>query len=90
MTIRFSEDIVSLGDLKVNPGRIVKQVSRSHRAVLLTNRGRGVAVVQSLRDYENTSEEASFMRSVVQGLLDLEEGREIRLADVKKRLGLKK
>ncbi|MCA1959369.1 MAG: type II toxin-antitoxin system Phd/YefM family antitoxin [Desulfomonile sp.] len=85
---KFSEDIVPLSDLKVNPGRVVGQVDTTHRPVLLTNRGRGVAVVLSLRDYEEQTEERAFLRGVVQGLMDLEEGREMDLADVKKRLGL--
>lgn len=85
---KFSEDIVPLSDLKVNPGKVVSQVDKTHRPVLLTNRGRGVAIVQSLTDYETDSEERSFLRGVVQGLMDLEEGREIDLDDVKKRLGL--
>ena len=46
---KFPEDIVPLSDIKVNPGRIVKQLDKTHRPVLLTSRGRGVAVVQSLR-----------------------------------------
>lgn len=85
---KFSEDIVPLSDIKVNPGKVVTQLDRTHRPVLLTNRGRGVAVVQSLEDYENQTEELEFLRGVVQGLMDLEEGREMNLADVKKRLGL--
>ena len=85
---KFSEDIVALSDMKVNPGRVVNQVDKTRRPVLLTNRGRGVAVVQSLKDYETQTEELAFLRGVVQGLMDLEEGREMSLADVKKRLGL--
>ena len=86
--IKYSEDIVPITDMKVNPGRIVNQVDKTSRPVLLTNRGRGVAIVQSLREYEAKTEEQAFLRSVVQGLMDLEEGREIGLNDVKKRLGL--
>jgi prevent-host-death family protein len=85
---KFSEDIVPLSDMKVNPGRVVNQVDKTHRPVLLTNRGRGVAIVQSLKDYETETEERDFLRGVVQGLMDLEEGREISLADAQKRLGL--
>ena len=85
---KFSEDIVPLSDLKINPGRVVNQVDKTHRPVLLTNRGRGVAIVQSLKDYEAETDERSFLRGVVQGLMDLEEGREMDLVDVKKRLGL--
>lgn len=87
-TPKFSEDVVPLSDLKVNPGRVVHQVGETHRPVLLTNRGRGVAVVQALSEYEAGSEERIFLRDVVAGLMDLEAGRELDLADVKRRLGL--
>lgn len=87
-TTIFSEDIVPLGDLKVNPGRVVHQVDITHRPVLLTNRGRGVAVMQSLKDFETGTEERAFMKAVVQGIADIEEGRTVSLADAKKRLGL--
>ncbi len=85
---KFSEDVVPLSDLKVNPGRVVSQVDKTHRPVLLTSRGRGVAVVQSVRDYEEEAEERAFLKAVVQGLVDVEQGRTVSLADAKKRLGL--
>jgi prevent-host-death family protein len=88
ISTKFSEDIVPLSDMKVNPGRVVNQVDKTRRPVLLTNRGRGVAVIQSLKDYETDTDERAFLRDIVQGLMDLEEGREMNLADVKKRLGL--
>ena len=86
--VKYSEDIVPISDLKVNPGRIVNQVDKTSRPVLLTSRGRGVAIVQSLKDYETETEERAFLRDVVQGLMDLEEGREMNLANVKARLSL--
>jgi prevent-host-death family protein len=85
---KFSEDIVPLTDMKINPGRVVNQVDKTRRPVLLTNRGRGVAVLQSLQDYEAQTEELTFLRGVVQGLMDIEEGREMSLEEVKKRFGL--
>ena len=89
MSIKFSEDLVPLTDLKVNPGRVVKHTTEARRPVLLTSRGRGVAVVQSVADYENAEEERAFMRAVVAGLSDLDAGREVSLAKAKARLGLK-
>ena len=88
MSVKFSEDIVPLTDIKINPGRIVRQINESHRPILLTNRGRGVAVMQSLEDYEQAEEEKAFMRAVVEGLADLDKNCESDLSDVKKRLGL--
>ena len=89
MSTKFSEDVVPLTDLKTNPGRVLKHAAEAHRPVLLTSRGRGVAVVQSVADYEKGEEERAFMRAVVKGLADLESGREVSLAEAKARLGLK-
>jgi prevent-host-death family protein len=85
---KFSEDVVPLTALKVNPGKVVHQVDETRRPVLLTSRGRGVAVVQALADFEAESEEREFLRGVVRGLMDLEEGRETDLVAVRQRLGL--
>ena len=88
MAVRFSEDVVPLTDLKTNPERVVKHAAESHRPVLLTRRGRGVAVMQSVIDCEAAEEERVFMRAVVEGLSDLETGREVSLLEAKVRLGL--
>lgn len=87
MKTKFSEDVVPLSDLKVNPGRLVNQVNETRRPILLTSRGRGVAVVQSLDDYERTAEELQFIKSVARGLADIRDGNTVTLAEVKKLLG---
>ena len=88
MAVKFSEDIIPLTDLKTNPGRMVRQVAESRRPVLLTSRGRGVAVVQSVAEYEAAEEERQFMRAVVQGIVDFEAGREVSIEEVRARLGI--
>jgi prevent-host-death family protein len=88
MHTKFSEDIVPLSDLKVNPGKIVNQTKDTHRPVLLTSRGRGVAVVQGLEEYEKTVEELAFVKAVAQGLMAIKEGNTVSLKDAKKSLGL--
>ncbi|MCF6255370.1 MAG: type II toxin-antitoxin system Phd/YefM family antitoxin [Gammaproteobacteria bacterium] len=89
MATKFSEDIVPLSTLKVNPGKIVNQANQTHRPILLTSRGRGVAVVQSLEDYENHEEEREFMKAVAQGILEIKEGKSLSLKDAKRKLGIK-
>ena len=76
--MKFAQDVVPLTDLKTNPGRVV----------LVTSRGRGVAVVQSIEEFEAADDERAFMRAVVKGLADLDEGSEVSLTDTKSRLGL--
>ncbi len=87
-TVKFSEDVIPLTDVKINPGKLVKQVADNHRPILLTSRGRGVAVLQGIADFEARDEQQQFMRAIVQGLIELEEGREISVADVKKQLNM--
>ena len=88
MAIKFSEDIVPLADVKVNPGKVIRRTKESHRPILLTSRGRGVAVMQALEDFELAEEEKAFMRAIVEGLSDLDSNRQIDLDTAKKRLSL--
>lgn len=88
MNIKFSEDVIPLSDLKINPGKVVSQVKETHRPVLLTSRGRGVAVVQGLEEYEKDQEERAFMKAVAQGLLDVRNGQVMELSAVKSQLGI--
>jgi len=89
METKFSEDVIPLSDLKVNPGKVVSRVNDTHRPILLTSRGRGVAIVQALEDYEKTAEELRFIKAVAQGLADIREGNTVTLAEAKKILGIK-
>jgi prevent-host-death family protein len=89
MQTKFSEDIIPLSDLKVNPGKVVNQVNDTRRPVLLTSRGRGVAVVQGIDEFERTAEELRFIKAVAQGLADVREGNTVTLAEAKKILGVK-
>ena len=89
MQVKFSEDVVPLSDLKINPGKVVGRAQETHRPILLTSRGRGIAVVQGLEDYEKTAEELRFVKAVAQGLMDVREGNTVSLEDAKKTLGIK-
>jgi prevent-host-death family protein len=88
MQTKFSEDVIPLSDLKVNPGKVVNHTKDTHRPVLLTSRGRGVAVVQGLEDYESINEELAFVKAITQGLMQIKEGDTADISEVKKRLGI--
>ena len=90
MHVKFSEDVVPLSDLKVNPGKIVNRAKENKRPILVTSRGRGVAVVQGLEDYEMLEEKVAFMQAVTQGLMEVKEGKVTDFTDAKRILGLKK
>ncbi|AQZ96169.1 type II toxin-antitoxin system Phd/YefM family antitoxin [Halopseudomonas phragmitis] len=89
MQVKFSEDVIPLSDLKINPGKVVGRAQATHRPILLTSRGRGIAVVQGLEDYERAAEELRFVKAVARGLMDVREGNTVSLEDAKKTLGIK-
>jgi prevent-host-death family protein len=86
---KFSEDVIPLTDLKINPGKIVNQVKETRRPILLTSRGRGIAVVQDLEGYEKNREELAFVKAIAQGLMDIKQNNTMSIAEVKKGLGIK-
>jgi len=90
MQTKFSEDVVPLSDLKVNPGKIVTQANDTKRPILVTSRGRGVAVVQGLEEFEILEEKVEFMRAVAQGLMEVKEGKVMDFSETKRALGFEK
>jgi len=88
--VKFSEDVVPLSDLKINPGKIVTRANENKRPILVTSRGRGVAVVQGLEEYEMLEEKVAFMQAVTQGIMEVKEGKVTDFTDAKRILGLKK
>ncbi len=81
MQVKFSSDVVPLSDLKVNLGKIVTQTVETQRSNLLTSRRRGVAIVQSLVEYESREKECAFLRAVAQGLTEANEGKTLSIED---------
>ena len=90
MQAKFSEDVVPLSDLKVNPGKIVTRANENKRPILVTSRGRGVAVLQGLEEYEILEEKVAFMQAVTQGLMEVKEGKVADFTDARRILGLEK
>jgi prevent-host-death family protein len=66
-TPRFSEDVHPLTDLKTKTAAVIEQVRRTHRPVLITRRGRGLAVLLDLAEYERLVERAAFITAVDEG-----------------------
>ena len=67
MGTRFSEDVRPLADLKAHAGALVDHARRTKRPVLLTRRGRGVAVLIDLEEYERLADREEFVAAVEEG-----------------------
>lgn len=76
-----------MADLKVHGSAVVEQVVRTHRPVLITRRGRGVAVLVDLGEYERMREALAFGEAVDVGLAQARRGEFAPNAEVEALLG---
>jgi len=65
---RFTEDVRPITDFKAHASEIVDHARRSRRPVLVTRRGRGVAVLLDLEEYESLADRVGFMTAVEKGV----------------------
>ena len=89
MAVKISKKVVPITTMKANPAKVINQVTEAHRPVLLTSRGKGVAIVQSISDYEKQVKERAFMRAVLEGLRDVEKVHTLSVVEVRAKYGLK-
>jgi prevent-host-death family protein len=75
--VKFSEDLRPLSDLETRTSEVVKQAHTTGRAVVLTQEGRGVAVLLSLEafeDLQSSAERLELQRAVEDAEQDIAAG----------------
>ncbi len=76
--VMASADMRSISELESRGSELVAQVSETHRPVVLTRHGRGVAVVLSLEEYESLNRAArngAILEALREGERDVAAGR---------------
>lgn len=84
--INISQNIVSLSDFKNKASRMIHEVQRSHRPLVITQNGKAAAVVLSPADFDLLSEQVRFVEAVQRGLADVQNGRVLPDEDLDKEL----
>ncbi len=64
MSIRISQDIRPLSEFRANAAAFVQQVRRTRRPLILTQRGRGAAVLLDIAEYERLVERAELLEDI--------------------------
>lgn len=83
----FTDDAKPVTDLKVQASATVDQVVRTGRPMLITRRGRGVAVLVDVEQFERMQEELAFGQAVDEGAAQAERGEFATDAEVEAVLG---
>lgn len=86
----FSADVRPMSDLKTHSSDVVDQVNRTRRPLLITRRGRGVAVMLDLAAFEVMQDELAFGRALDEGARQASLGELAAPADVNRILGARK
>lgn len=72
--LRVDEDIRPLSDFRAGIASFVKQVNETHRPMVLTQRGRGVAVLVGVHQYQNMEERLELLEDIYRAEAQIEAG----------------
>jgi prevent-host-death family protein len=73
--INISQNIVSLSDFKNKASKMLHEIKRSHRPLVITQNGKAAAVLISPSDFDLLTEQVRFVDAVQRGLADVQNGR---------------
>lgn len=77
MTFNIKENIRPVSDFRKETAQMIKKLKETHLPIILTQRGRSVAVILDVDAYEKLEYEHRFRSSYAQGAKELEEGKAI-------------
>jgi antitoxin YefM len=81
--LKISEDIRSLSEVRTGIANFIKQVHDTKRPLIITQHGKGVAVLLDAREYEAMQEKLELLSDVQISLNQLENGEGVSHEDAK-------
>ncbi|MDF1543340.1 MAG: type II toxin-antitoxin system Phd/YefM family antitoxin [Anaerosomatales bacterium] len=84
--LKFDEDIRPLSEFRAGVASFVKQVNDTGRPLVLTQRGRGVAVVVDIHEFEDMRERLALLEDITVAEAQLAAGEGIPHAEAKARI----
>lgn len=88
--MKYSTNIKPISYVKANAAEVIKNVCETRQPYIVTVNGEAKAIIQDVRDYEETQERMALLEIIAQGRLEVIQGKvrpadEV-FADIKKRL----
>jgi prevent-host-death family protein len=84
--LNLEADIQPVSDFRANTASVLRQVRDTGRPVVLTQRGRGAAVLVDVRVYQSMVDELDELRDIQAGLADVAVGRVVPNEEARRRL----
>jgi len=82
----MAEDIHPATELPLRGEALLRQVQETRRPIVLTQEGKGAAVLVDVASFQSLIEELDLLRDVHRGLADVEAGRVVSQEDARARL----
>lgn len=73
--MNLANSIKPISFVKAHTAEIIRNLAESRQPVIITQNGEAKAVLQDIRDYENTQETLALLKILALGRKDLEQGR---------------
>jgi len=84
--VRVDEDIRPLSEFRAGVAKFVKQIHETRRPMVLTQRGRGVAVLLDVREYEKMQERLEVLEEIYRAEEQIANGAGVSHEDAKSRI----
>lgn len=84
--LKIDQDIKSLSEVRTGMANFIKQVHDTKRPVIITQHGKGVAVLLDAHEYEAMQEKLELLTDVQTSLSQLENGQGISHEDAKEKI----
>ncbi len=84
--LKIDEDIKPLSDVRIGIASFIKQVRNTKRPLIITQHGKGVAVLLDVSEYEAMQEKLELLTDVQTSLSQLENGQGVAQEDAKEKV----
>lgn len=84
--LHFDQDIQPLSDFRAGAASFIRQVNETRRPIVITQRGKGVAVVVDVAEYESMQEKIELLEEVQKAEAQLSPGLGVSSSDARKRI----
>ena len=84
--LNIDQDIRPLSEVRTGIATFIKQVHNTKRPVIITQHGKGVAVLLDAHEYENMQDKIELLTDIQTSLNQLEEGAGISHKDAKEKV----
>ena len=86
LRVRVDDDIRPLSEFRASVATFVKQIHETRRPMVLTQRGRGVAVLVNVQEYERMQERLELLEEVYKAEEQIASGEGISHEDARSRV----